>query len=69
MYLPSRVHALRARIFFLYQSTDIRWAVHKSTYSFAEYLQLEETAAYKNEYQDGEIVPMEVMVQLVQLLT
>ena len=30
----------------------------KSTYSFAEYLELEETAAYKNEYQDGEIVPM-----------
>ena len=33
-------------------------ATDKSTYSFAEYLQLEETAAYKNEYQDGEIVPM-----------
>ncbi|NCS43091.1 MAG: Uma2 family endonuclease [Microcystis aeruginosa G11-09] len=33
-------------------------ATDKITYSFAEYLQLEETAAYKNEYQDGEIVPM-----------
>ncbi|BBH40869.1 hypothetical protein myaer102_34550 [Microcystis viridis NIES-102] len=33
-------------------------ATDKSTYSFAEYLELEETAAYKNEYQDGEIVPM-----------
>ena len=33
-------------------------ATDKSPYSFAEYLQLEETAAYKNEYQDGEIVPM-----------
>ena len=33
-------------------------ATDKSTYSFAEYLQLEETADYKNEYQDGEIVPM-----------
>ncbi len=33
-------------------------ATDKSTHSFAEYLQLEETAAYKNEYQDGEIVPM-----------
>ena len=33
-------------------------ATDKSTYSFAEYLQLEETAAYKNEYQDGEIIPM-----------
>jgi Uma2 family endonuclease len=33
-------------------------ATDKSTYSFAEYLALEETAAYKNEYQDGEIVPM-----------
>ncbi|MFM6735077.1 MAG: Uma2 family endonuclease, partial [Microcystis panniformis] len=33
-------------------------ATDKSTYSFAEYLQLEETAAYKHEYQDGEIVPM-----------
>jgi Uma2 family endonuclease len=33
-------------------------ATNKSTYSFAEYLELEETAAYKNEYQDGEIVPM-----------
>ncbi len=33
-------------------------ATDKSTYSFAEYLQLEETAAYKNEYQDGEIVPI-----------
>ena len=33
-------------------------ATDKITYSFAEYLELEETAAYKNEYQDGEIVPM-----------
>ena len=33
-------------------------ATDKITYSFAEYLQLEETAAYKNEYQDGEIIPM-----------
>ena len=33
-------------------------ATNKSTFSFAEYLELEETAAYKNEYQDGEIVPM-----------
>jgi Uma2 family endonuclease len=33
-------------------------ATDKSPYSFAEYLELEETAAYKNEYQDGEIVPM-----------
>ncbi|GCL49040.1 hypothetical protein NIES3804_05910 [Microcystis aeruginosa NIES-3804] len=33
-------------------------ATDKSTYSFAEYLELEETASYKNEYQDGEIVPM-----------
>jgi Uma2 family endonuclease len=33
-------------------------ATNKNTYSFAEYLALEETAAYKNEYQDGEIVPM-----------
>ncbi|WP_375328131.1 Uma2 family endonuclease [Microcystis sp. BLCC-F210] len=33
-------------------------ATDKSTYSFAEYLQLEETADYKHEYQDGEIVPM-----------
>jgi Uma2 family endonuclease len=33
-------------------------ATDKSTYSFAEYLQLEETAVYKSEYQDGEIVPM-----------
>ncbi len=33
-------------------------ATDKSTYSFAEYLQLEETATYKHEYQDGEIVPM-----------
>ncbi len=33
-------------------------ATDKNIYSFAEYLQLEETAAYKNEYQDGEIVPM-----------
>ena len=33
-------------------------ATNKSTYSFAEYLELEETAAYKNEYQDGEIIPM-----------
>jgi Uma2 family endonuclease len=33
-------------------------ATDKSIYSFAEYLELEETAAYKNEYQDGEIVPM-----------
>ena len=33
-------------------------ATDKSTYSFAEYLELEETAAYKNEYQDGEIIPM-----------
>ncbi|GAL95256.1 Uma2 family endonuclease [Microcystis aeruginosa] len=33
-------------------------ATDKNIYSFAEYLQLEETAAYKHEYQDGEIVPM-----------
>ena len=33
-------------------------ATDKSTYSFAEYLELEETATYKHEYQDGEIVPM-----------
>lgn len=33
-------------------------ALDKHTYSFEEYLELEETANYKNEYQDGEIVPM-----------
>jgi Uma2 family endonuclease len=33
-------------------------ATDKNIYSFAEYLQLEETATYKHEYQDGEIVPM-----------
>ena len=31
---------------------------NKSTYSFEEYLEFEETADYKNEYQDGEIVPI-----------
>jgi len=30
----------------------------KRTYSFEEYLKIEETADYKHEYQDGEIVPM-----------
>lgn len=30
----------------------------KRTYSFEEYLEIEETADYKHEYQDGEIVPM-----------
>jgi Uma2 family endonuclease len=30
----------------------------KHTYSFEEYLELEETANYKHEYQDGKIVPM-----------
>ena len=33
-------------------------ATDKHTYSFAEYLELEETANYKHEYQDGKIVPM-----------
>ncbi len=30
----------------------------KHTYTTAEYLELEETAEYKSEYRDGEIVPM-----------
>jgi len=30
----------------------------KQTYSFEEYLKIEENADYKHEYQDGEIVPM-----------
>jgi Uma2 family endonuclease len=33
-------------------------ATDKHTYSFEEYLELEETANYKHEYQDGEVVPM-----------
>ncbi len=33
-------------------------ATDKHTYSFEEYLELEETADYKHEYQDGKIVPM-----------
>ena len=33
-------------------------ATDKHTYSFEEYLELEETSNYKHEYQDGEVVPM-----------
>jgi Uma2 family endonuclease len=33
-------------------------SIDKQTYSFEEYLELEETASYKHEYQDGKIVPM-----------
>ncbi|ACK66632.1 protein of unknown function DUF820 [Rippkaea orientalis PCC 8801] len=32
--------------------------INKKTYSFEEYLTLEEEASYKHEYQDGEIVEM-----------
>jgi len=32
--------------------------VEKRYYTPEEYCQLEETAAYKNEYLDGEIIPM-----------
>jgi hypothetical protein len=33
-------------------------AIDKHIYTFEEYLELEETANYKHEYQDGAIVPM-----------